>query len=191
MSLRAAAAASSVSPCTAHRWWHRWRAASTQARADGCWSRDRSSRPHRQPRLSSSELTARICAVRRATGWGSAAGGRRDRPGALHDDQRAATVTAFLKRALAFFAGHGITASGSSAASARRRRSRRSAASSTRRGASRSRRRTRAASPAPRSRRSTPPSRAPRPAATVTSCRRSCRACSTGAGRRRRLPTNF
>jgi transposase InsO family protein len=28
----------------------------------------------------------------------------------LHDDERAATVTAFLERALAFFAGHGITA---------------------------------------------------------------------------------
>lgn len=29
---------------------------------------------------------------------------------ALHADERAATVTAFLERALAFFAGHGITA---------------------------------------------------------------------------------
>ena len=28
----------------------------------------------------------------------------------LHDDERAATVTAFLQRALTFFAGHGITA---------------------------------------------------------------------------------
>ena len=28
----------------------------------------------------------------------------------LHDDERAATVTAFVERALAFFAGHGITA---------------------------------------------------------------------------------
>jgi transposase InsO family protein len=70
MSRRAAAAASGVSPCTAHRWWHRWRDASEQARADGSWLRDRSSRPHRQPRLTSGELAARICAVRRATGWG-------------------------------------------------------------------------------------------------------------------------
>ena len=30
----------------------------------------------------------------------------------LHDDERAATVTAFFERALAFFAGHGITAAG-------------------------------------------------------------------------------
>ena len=69
MSLRAAAAASSVSSCTAHRWWQRWRSASAQARADGTWLRDRSSRPHRQPRLTSSELAARIRAVRLATGW--------------------------------------------------------------------------------------------------------------------------
>ena len=199
MSLRAAAAASSVSPCTAHRWWHRWQSASAHARADGSWSRDRSSRPHRQPRLTSSELAARICAVRRATGWGprlvaGATGqshstvwkvlrreglSRRPRaergvpnryewpcPGDLlhmdvctyarfrrpghratgdrsqHDrhwmkpetrvgydyahaivddhsrlayvelleDERAATVTAFVERALGFFAGHGITA---------------------------------------------------------------------------------
>jgi len=27
----------------------------------------------------------------------------------LHDDERAATVTAFMQRALAFFAGHGVT----------------------------------------------------------------------------------
>jgi hypothetical protein len=70
MSLRVAAAASSVSPCTAHRWWHRWQSASAEARADGTWLRDRCSRPHRQPRLTASELAARICAVRRATGWG-------------------------------------------------------------------------------------------------------------------------
>jgi transposase InsO family protein len=199
MSLRAAAAASGVSPCTAHRWWHRWQAASAQTRADGSWSRDRSSRPHRQPRLTPSALAARICAVRRATGWGprlvaGATGqphstvwkvlwreglsrraqaergapnryewpcpgdllhmdvcsyARFRRPGhrttgdrsqrerqwhrpetrvgydyahAIVDDhsrlayvelcadERAATVTAFLERALAFFAGHGITA---------------------------------------------------------------------------------
>ena len=199
MSLRAAAAASSVSPCTAHRWWHRWLDASAQTRADGSWLRDRSSRPHRQPRLTSSEIAARICVVREATGWGprlvaGATGqshstvwkvlrragisrrptvergapnryewpspgdllhmdvctyARFRRPGhratgdrsqrdrrwmrpesrvgndyahaiiddhsrlayvELHHDERAATVTAFLERALAFFAGHGITA---------------------------------------------------------------------------------
>jgi transposase len=70
MSLRAAAAAGSVSPCTAHRWWHRWLVASPQARASGAWLQDRSSRPHRQPRLVAGELAATICAVREATGWG-------------------------------------------------------------------------------------------------------------------------
>ena len=41
-----------------------------QQRASGVWLRDRSSRPHRQPRRTSAELEARICAVRQATGWG-------------------------------------------------------------------------------------------------------------------------
>jgi transposase InsO family protein len=199
MSLRAAAAASSVSPCTAHRWWHRWLGASEHARASGSWLQDRSSRPHRQPRLVVPELAARICAVRQATGWGPRliagatgqphatvwkvlrrhglsrrpraereaanryewpcpgdllhmdvctyarfrrpghrATGDRSQPGRhwmsaqtrvgydyvhaiiddhsrlayveLHDDQRAATVTAFIERALAFYSAHGITA---------------------------------------------------------------------------------
>ena len=34
MSLKAAAAAFNVSPATAHRWWHRWREASEQARSE-------------------------------------------------------------------------------------------------------------------------------------------------------------
>src|SRR6266487_2017889 len=33
MSMKAAAAAFSVSPATAHRWWHRWREASEPARS--------------------------------------------------------------------------------------------------------------------------------------------------------------
>ena len=33
LSLQAAAAAFSVSPATAHRWWHRWKNASDEARA--------------------------------------------------------------------------------------------------------------------------------------------------------------
>jgi transposase InsO family protein len=198
-SLRAAAAESSVSVATAHRWWHRWRDASLQARASGAWLEDRSSRPHRQPRRVADELAARICAVRTATGWGprlvaGATGlphqtvwkvlrrhglsrrpradrgapnryewpcpgdllhmdvctyARFRRPGhratgdrshrdrhwmasstrvgydyahaiiddhsrlayvELHPDEKAATVTGFVERALAFFAGHGITA---------------------------------------------------------------------------------
>jgi len=198
VSLRAAASACGVAVATAHRWWHRWQDASAEARASASWSRDRSSRPHRQPRRTSAQLEARICAIRQATGWGprlvAGATGqshstvwkvlRREgisrrpavergapnryewpcpgdllhmdvcsyarfrRPGhratgdrsqrdrhwgtpetrvgydyahaivddhtrlayvELHDDERAATVTAFLARALAFFAGHGIT----------------------------------------------------------------------------------
>jgi transposase InsO family protein len=198
-SLRTAADQSSVSVATAHRWWHRWQDASAEARASGAWLRDRSSCPHRQPRLIADELAAQICAVRRATGWGprlvaGATGqshstvwkvlkregisrrppadrgaanryewpcpgdllhmdvctyARFRRPGhratgdrsqrdrhwmkpetrvgsdyahaivddhsrlayvELAHDERAATVTAFVERALAFFAAHGITA---------------------------------------------------------------------------------
>jgi len=70
MSMKAAAAAFSVSPATAHRWWHRWREAGEQARSSlGCLL-DRSSRPHRSPRELAPELQERICACRRETGWG-------------------------------------------------------------------------------------------------------------------------
>src|SRR4051812_32498954 len=69
-SLRAAAAQSSVSVATAHRWWHRWRSADAAARESGVWMRDRSSRPHHQPRLTAPHVAAQICAVRQATGWG-------------------------------------------------------------------------------------------------------------------------
>jgi transposase InsO family protein len=66
MTLRAAAAAFSVSPATVHRWWHRW--------LDGGRRReallDRSSRPRRSPRLLAAELQDRICDCRRKTGWG-------------------------------------------------------------------------------------------------------------------------
>jgi transposase InsO family protein len=66
LSLRAAAAAFSVSPATAHRWWHRWLDGGRRPEALG----DRSSRPHRSPCLLAPELQARICACRRKTGWG-------------------------------------------------------------------------------------------------------------------------
>ena len=65
-SLKAAAAAFSVSPATVHRWWHRWV-------DEGCRPEallDRSSRPRRQPRLLAAELQERICDCRRQTGWG-------------------------------------------------------------------------------------------------------------------------
>ena len=44
MTLRAAAAALNVAPATAHRWWHRWRAASERERRSGSWLRR--SAPH-------------------------------------------------------------------------------------------------------------------------------------------------
>ena len=65
-SLRVAAAAFSVSPATAHRWWHRWLEGGRRPEA----LLDRSSRPHRSPRLLAAELQERICACRRQTGWG-------------------------------------------------------------------------------------------------------------------------
>src|SRR5947208_13495921 len=66
LSLRAAAAAFNVSPATAHRWWHRWRAGGRGPETLA----DRSSRPHRSPRLLAVECQERICACRRETGWG-------------------------------------------------------------------------------------------------------------------------
>jgi transposase InsO family protein len=194
MTLKAAAAAFSVSPATAHRWWHRWLEAGEEARATLSCLFDRSSRPRCSPRQLAPELAAAICACRRETGWGprlvGAATGfchstvskvlrragisRPDRPqresanryewpcpgdllhmdtseyarfqrpghrvtgdrssqdrqrrdgvdivhaivddhsrlayAEIHDDQKAATVVAFLERALAFYASHGITA---------------------------------------------------------------------------------
>jgi transposase InsO family protein len=199
LSFRAAAAAFGVSPATAHRWWHRWRGSSEEARRSLSCLLDRSSRPRRSPRLLAPELQQRICDCRRQTGWGPrliagatgvahstvwkvlhragisrrAAGVKEPanryewpcpgdllhmdvcsyarflRPGhrvtgdrsqrsrnwmapgtrvgydyahaivddqtrlayvELHDDEKAATVTGFLERALAFYAEHGITA---------------------------------------------------------------------------------
>src|SRR4051794_32462733 len=66
LSLRAAAAAFSVSPATAHRWWHRWLDGGCELSA----LRDRASRPKHSPRLLTAELQERICDCRRTTGWG-------------------------------------------------------------------------------------------------------------------------
>jgi transposase InsO family protein len=195
LSLKAAAASFSVSPATAHRWWHRWLEGGRRRES----LRDRSSRPHRSPRQLASGLEERICDCRRQTGWGprlvaGATGSthstvwkvlrrhglsrrarapkepansyewpcpgdllhmdvsryaRFERPGwaltgdrsqarrrwmrpetrvgydyahaivddhsrlafvELHDDDKAATVTGFVERALAFYAEHGISA---------------------------------------------------------------------------------
>jgi transposase InsO family protein len=66
LSLKAAAAAFSVSPATAHRWWHRY--------LDGARTRsalhDRSSRPKRSPRQLVLEDEAPILRARAQTGYG-------------------------------------------------------------------------------------------------------------------------
>lgn len=66
MTLKAAAARFSVSPATAHRWWHRWLDGGRQP----CALLDRSSRPRCSPRQLAPELAEVICACRRKTGWG-------------------------------------------------------------------------------------------------------------------------
>jgi len=195
-SFRAAAAAFRCSPSTVFAWVGRWRRASIAERLSLACLRDRSSRPHRQPRLMDPLLQARIVLARRRTGWGPrlvagelgiahstvwkvlarhgrsrperagrepvrryewpcpgdllhmdtkryarferpghALTGVRDRTSAekdarwgyqyahaivddhsrlayveLHDDERAQTVTAFVERALGWFAAHGILA---------------------------------------------------------------------------------
>jgi transposase InsO family protein len=63
-SIRAAARAFNVSPATAHKWWHRHRSEGPEG------LRDRSSRPHRSPRMLGSSAQERICELRRRTGWG-------------------------------------------------------------------------------------------------------------------------
>src|SRR5213080_1021252 len=78
LSLKAAAAAFNVSPATAHRWCHRWREASGEARTTLSCLCDRSSRPGRSPRQLPPELAEMICACRRDR-LGTAAGRRRDR----------------------------------------------------------------------------------------------------------------
>jgi transposase InsO family protein len=70
MTLKQAAACFSVSPATAHRWWHRWLNASEDARSSLSCLLDRSSRPHRSPRQLGPELAETICECRRRTGWG-------------------------------------------------------------------------------------------------------------------------
>src|SRR5438874_1411674 len=70
MPLKQAAACFSVSPATAHRWWHRWLEATVEARATLACLFDRSSRPHRSPRQLAPELAEAICACREQTGWG-------------------------------------------------------------------------------------------------------------------------
>jgi transposase InsO family protein len=70
MTLKGAAVAFSVSPATAHRWWHRWLEAGTEARATLSCLFDRSSRPLCSPRQLAPDLAEAICVCRRQTGWG-------------------------------------------------------------------------------------------------------------------------
>jgi transposase InsO family protein len=70
MTQKAAAAAFCVAPATAHRWWHRRLAATADELRSGAWACDRSSRPHRSPRLLVAEQQERICEARVQTGWG-------------------------------------------------------------------------------------------------------------------------
>jgi transposase InsO family protein len=69
-SLRTAARMVGVAVATAHRWWHRWLAATDAERRSGAWARDRSSRPRRSPRLLAADEQQRICRARERTNLG-------------------------------------------------------------------------------------------------------------------------
>jgi transposase InsO family protein len=69
-SLRTAARMVGVAVATAHRWWHRWLAATDADRRSGVWARDRSSRPRRSPRLLAAGEQQRICRARERTNLG-------------------------------------------------------------------------------------------------------------------------
>lgn len=69
-SCREAARHRGVSPTTACKWWRRWSEATVEERQSLACLEDRSSRPHRCPRLLPAVEQEQICAVRRRTGWG-------------------------------------------------------------------------------------------------------------------------
>jgi transposase InsO family protein len=71
-SLRTAAAKSSVSPATAHRWWHRWQQASAAERTSLSCLRTRSSRPRSCPWALSAEAEQVILEARARTNLGPA-----------------------------------------------------------------------------------------------------------------------
>src|SRR4051794_34595728 len=68
--LRQAAACLGVAPATAHRWWHRWRAASPAERASRACLRTRSTRPRSCPWGLSAEAERAILQAREKTNWG-------------------------------------------------------------------------------------------------------------------------
>src|SRR5438034_4806440 len=69
-SCREAARRRGVSPTTACKWWRRWLEATLEQRRSLVCLEDRSSRPRRSPRMLPATEQARICAVRRRSGWG-------------------------------------------------------------------------------------------------------------------------
>ena len=99
MTFRQAAACLNVSPATAHRWWHRYADASAAERQSLAWAADRSSRPHRSPRLlDAGEREQAICEARRAHRLGAATGRRRDRSSALDGLEGAASPRSLAAR---------------------------------------------------------------------------------------------
>jgi transposase InsO family protein len=71
-SLRQAAACVSVSPATAHRWWHRWRLASEPERRSLECLRARPPRPRGCPWALSADAERRILEARERTNYGPA-----------------------------------------------------------------------------------------------------------------------
>jgi transposase InsO family protein len=69
-SLRAAGRAVGVAPATAHRWWHRWRAATEQERTSRVCLRARRPVPHSCPWSLSSAQEQAILSAREKTNWG-------------------------------------------------------------------------------------------------------------------------
>src|SRR5205809_1727584 len=68
LSLKTAAAVFSVSPATAHRWWHRW----LEGERNPAALHDRSSRPQRSPQQLTAEQEEPILRARRETNFGPA-----------------------------------------------------------------------------------------------------------------------
>jgi transposase InsO family protein len=71
-SIRAAAAASAVSPATAHRWWHRWRQATPAERASRACLRARAPVPRSCPWRLDAASERRILDARERTNYGPA-----------------------------------------------------------------------------------------------------------------------
>lgn len=69
-SMRAAARALGVAPATAHRWWHRWQAASEAERVLGSCLATRRPVPRSCPWALSPEQEKAILAARERTNWG-------------------------------------------------------------------------------------------------------------------------